>query len=937
MSGSVDRVGAPLDLGELARPMRLLEDAHLYLAARGADGGLGTRAFLTMLPSGSTVHRLDAPGVAFLLTSARVGTRAPALAEDALSPDAWDAWFTALLGSAIFRPAPVDAALIEPGQSLSTETPTTLAARSLLWVRAQDSVLSLLSAHPFQPDVAATCLPVAPEAGVMVSGAGAVTAIPSAVLLDAEREAAARHIGLLVGRWHAASVVEEANRRERSLARDDREFDRAVRVIHDTVRGVGSPPSADAAPADDAHAPARHLEQALRQIATIERIDPRGARRVPAFADWRDALAELSATARFRTRPVVLDGEWWREDGPALIAEERDTGQPRALLPGRGGYHWIDHAGARVRVMAREAERFDPDAVMLYPCLPDRVDGRALLGFACHGIGRDLGRLTLAVLIIALLGTVVPVASGVLVSVIVPDGEADALTHVVLGLVAVAIGTATFRFGSTMAQMRVITRVDWRLQAAVWDRILRLPATFFRDYAVGDLAERIRAIDDIRRTVSWVAVTGILGGVLSLANLLLMLVYDARLGLLALAYACVLGVLLFTIKVKRERLLRELIRDRGIVGGLVLQLLDGMRKLRVAAAEPRAFARWAHLFARQRTSASRDAVLVNIQQMLIEGLPILTMAAAFGIAALRHPPIELGSFAAFSAAFGQFTGAVFAFASALAVSTIVAPMARRLLPLLDQMPEAEEGHADPGVLTGRIALRHIGFRYREDGRWILRDIDLDIEPGSFVAIVGPSGSGKSTLLRLLLGFETPTRGSVFYDGTDLARLDPRQVRRQIGTVLQTSGLVPGTLLENIAGTARISRERVMEAVAMAGLAEDVAAMPMGLETLVSENAATLSGGQRQRVTIARALLHRPRILLFDEATSALDNRTQATVSDSLARLNATRVVIAHRLSTVRDADQIIVIEDGHIAERGRFDDLMARRGAFHRLASRQML
>ena len=932
MTVMADGADAPLDLAGLAQPMCLLEDAHLYLAARDGIGGLGTRRFLAILPTGSAVHPLSAQGVAFLLTSARIGTRAPLLTEDAQSADSSDAWFNALLRTAIFRPAPVDSPLIEPGQHLNPEAPTTLSARALLWVRAQDPVLSLLSEHPCHEIAATSCLPVAPNAGVLIAGGSAVTAIPAGALLDAERDAATRHIGLMAGRWLEDSVVEETKRRERSLARDDRDFDRAVRVIHDTIHAnEPARPSPNVGPGDDA------LALALEQVATAEGIALPPVRRDRAQGDWREQLADMSAMARFRTRSVTLDGVWWREDGPALIAEDRETGLPRALAAGRGGYGWIGPDGERIRVTADNAGRFMSDAVMLYPCLPNHVDMRGLMAFAWHGIGRDFRRLTLAVLAISLLGTVVPVASSVLVGVVVPDGQDDAVVHVVIGLVAVAIGTATFRFGSAMAQMRIITRVDWRLQAAVWDRVMRLPATFFRDYSVGDLAVRIRAIDDIRRTVSWVTVTGILGGVLSVANLLLMLAYDTRLGLLGLAYACVLGGLLFVIKVKRESLWRDLLRDRGIVSGLVLQLLDGIRKLRVAAAERRAFARWAVAFARQRTSGSRDAVLVNVQQMAIEGLPILTMAAAFATAALRDPPIDLGGFAAFSAAFGQFTGAVFAFASALAVATIVAPMSQRLQPVLATPPEAEETRADPGPLGGRIALRNVSFRYREDGRWILRDIELDIEPGSFVAIVGPSGSGKSTLLRLLLGFETPTRGSVFYDGQDLERLDLRQVRRQIGTVLQTSGLIPGTLLENIAGTARVSRTQVMDAVAMAGLAEDVAAMPMGLETLVSENAATLSGGQRQRVTIARALLRKPRILLFDEATSALDNRTQAVVSDSLMRLNATRLVIAHRLSTVRDADQIVVIEDGHVVERGRFDALMAQQGAFYRLARRQML
>jgi len=251
--------------------------------------------------------------------------------------------------------------------------------------------------------------------------------------------------------------------------------------------------------------------------------------------------------------------------------------------------------------------------------------------------------------------------------------------------------------------------------------------------------------------------------------------------------------------------------------------------------------------------------------------------------------------------------------------------------------EVERSRVDPGELLGSIAVRDLSFRYSEDGPWVVENVNFEIKPGESLAIVGPSGSGKSTVLRLLLGLETPTRGGVFYDGKDLERLDLRLVRRQIGTVLETSRLVPGSVYDNIAGSAPLPRERVMEAVRLAGLEADVAAMPMGLETLVMEGGAQLSGGQRQRLMIARALVRRPRLIFLDEATSALDNGTQAIVGHSIAAMNATRIVIAHRLSTVRDADRILVLDRGRIAEIGTYDELIERGGAFHRLAQRQLL
>jgi len=257
--------------------------------------------------------------------------------------------------------------------------------------------------------------------------------------------------------------------------------------------------------------------------------------------------------------------------------------------------------------------------------------------------------------------------------------------------------------------------------------------------------------------------------------------------------------------------------------------------------------------------------------------------------------------------------------------------------VLEAKLEVESSRVDPGRLEGRLTVRNLAFRYDDDGPWVLQDVEFEVRPGENFAIVGGSGSGKSTLLRLLLGFEAPVRGGVFYDGKDLERLDLRLVRRQIGTVLETSRLVPGSVYENIAGSAPLPRERVMEAARLAGLEADVTAMPMGLETLVMEGGAQLSGGQRQRLMIARALVRRPRLIFLDEATSALDNRTQAIVGQSIAAMNATRIVIAHRLSTVRDADRILVLDRGRIAEIGTYDELIERRGAFHRLAQRQLL
>jgi ABC-type bacteriocin/lantibiotic exporter with double-glycine peptidase domain len=309
----------------------------------------------------------------------------------------------------------------------------------------------------------------------------------------------------------------------------------------------------------------------------------------------------------------------------------------------------------------------------------------------------------------------------------------------------------------------------------------------------------------------------------------------------------------------------------------------------------------------------------------------------FAIAAGGDHLVGVAAFAAFNSAFAQFTGAILNLTNGLNLASTAVPLFARIRPIFEAPLEVDERRIDPGGLGGHIAVRNLSFRYSKDGPWTLEGVNFEVRPGENVAIVGVSGSGKSTLLRLLLGFETPERGGVYYDDKDLETLDLRLVRRQVGTVLETAGLVPGTIFENIAGSAPIAREQVMEAVRQAGLDADVAAMPLGLDTLVTEGGSQLSGGQRQRVMIARALVSRPRLIFFDQATSALDNRTQAIVGGSLATMNATRLIIAHRLSTIRDADRIIVLEDGRVAETGIYEELLAGKGAFYRLVQRQLL
>jgi ATP-binding cassette subfamily C protein len=299
-------------------------------------------------------------------------------------------------------------------------------------------------------------------------------------------------------------------------------------------------------------------------------------------------------------------------------------------------------------------------------------------------------------------------------------------------------------------------------------------------------------------------------------------------------------------------------------------------------------------------------------------------------------PFTTGEFLAFLAAFTQFLTATLLMSSSVVSVLNIVPLYERAQPIFHTLPEVSAAKSTPGDLRGDIEISHVTFRYKPNTPPILRDISVSVQTGRFVAFVGPSGSGKSTLFRLLLGFETPESGAIYYDGQDLAGLDIQEVRRQMGVVLQNGRLVNADIFTNIVGSAPLTMEDAWEAVRLAGMEPDIRQMPMGMHTVIGEGGGSLSGGQRQRLMIARAIVGKPRVILFDEATSALDNETQSCVSRSLEKLQATRIVIAHRLSTVMNADCIYVMDKGVVVQSGTFTELMAQGGLFHELAKRQL-
>ncbi|WP_170400863.1 NHLP bacteriocin export ABC transporter permease/ATPase subunit [Ruegeria arenilitoris] len=680
-----------------------------------------------------------------------------------------------------------------------------------------------------------------------------------------------------------------------------------------------------------------NIISAISAIGAIEGFHLPKSPNLPASDHVPDLLQHLAIVSGFRFRSVALDGAWWRQEGPPLLVRSKKTGRFAAAIWTKRQYHLRDpDSEDMVPFDQKHAESINQEGYQLYPGLPDQLTFRGMAKFALSNSFGGLRAIVLSAFLAMIVGLVVPIGTAVVVSTAIPDGRVHLLGEMAVLVAAGALGIFALNLTQSFLAIRLETLVNIRLQAAIWDRLLRLPLSFFRQYQTGDLVRRVMAVDEARRRLTNSVFGAVLTGAFSVVSFALMLIYDARLALFGGCFAAVSVAILTFLAMRQLRSQAEFRDIQGKVTGQSLGLLSGIEKLRIAAAEERAFLRWATVFSRQQRTIWHIGRVQVLQTTFLAVVGTLGILGAILVAGVRSQPISLSAFAAFNAAFGQFVASISSFGISIGTLAVIVPLARRAAPIIQSQTESARKASDPGRLSGEVTLKNVSFRYAADGPFVLKDINLKIEAGAYVALVGPSGAGKSTLLRLLLGFEEPASGSVFYDSQDLSSLDIRLVRRQIGTVLQSIGVTPGTIYENIAGARALSDDDVMEAARSAAFADDIESFPMGLNTFVSEGGGTLSGGQRQRLMIARALVGHPRILFFDEATSALDNRTQAQLKESIDKINASRLVIAHRLSTIRDADKIIVLEDGRIVETGDYESLMDAKGPFYSLAKRQL-
>lgn len=653
----------------------------------------------------------------------------------------------------------------------------------------------------------------------------------------------------------------------------------------------------------------------------------------------RAAVEQIAVRAGVPTRIVRLVGRWWRQDRGPLVGFRRQDGQALALLPVPGGYLLHDpDAGGVTRLDPGVAKTVRVDAVMLYRPLTRQVTGvGSLFRFGMAGGRPELMRFLGVALTVALLGLLVPVLTGTVLGTWVPAAQRQLVVGAAVVIIGSAFVTAALTVVQNTAVLRLEGKLDLSMQAAVWARLMSLPTSFFSRFAAAELGTVALGVNAARETlssVSTIAALGLLSGLVNLVVLYFFSVPLAAIATLMVGISAAVSVLRARRGVRRQR---DLYRSEQRLASRSYQFLSGLSTLRLAAAEGRAYAQWSRTLAenlRHGLSVRRAQAAVTVFN---SGFAVI---ATLGIFALVggpfHSRVSLAAFLAFFTAFNQVLGALVQFCSAGVAALAVVPVLEGLTPILTAEPELRDEMSSPGDLEGRIEVRSVSFRYG-DGPAVLDGVSFEVNPGEFVALVGSTGSGKSTVLRLLLGFEEPQSGSILFDGQDVRRLDVGALRRQCGVVLQNGALLAGDVATNIIAGSDHTVEDAWRSAELAGIGDDIRAMPMGMNMVIPEGGLTLSGGQRQRLMIARALISSPRILFFDEATSALDNQTQRIVTESTRRLNASRLVIAHRLSTIEHADRIVVLDHGVVAQVGTYAELVADPGGvFARLVRRQM-
>ena len=648
-----------------------------------------------------------------------------------------------------------------------------------------------------------------------------------------------------------------------------------------------------------------------------------------------DELEGILSRNGIFNRTVTLDEDWEKDVINPLIVKRKDNGEYAALIPKGTRYQFYDTVTEKnISVTAKNKNLFENTAQSCMKKLPDgRVSSWELVKYSFGSIERgDWISIILFALLATLVGALNPFISRFLVNTVITEGEVSLLGATMVFMISISITSILLKMLKSFVDSKIRLKAMNNVRIAATIKLYSLPASFFKEYSSGELAKRVNHISNacylILSIVFDSAITALfsfiyVGQVSAFAPCLL--VPSLIFTILGLVCTVSIGV----IQVKRTR---KVYADEAKENGLSYSMITGIQKIKSTGAEKRMFAKWSDIYSKVILLKYKP-ILLSVLNVAISAVGIIVI---YNLAAANH--VSAADYYAFDTAYGNVAAALSAFAGVGISLAKIQPSLEMAEPILNGISENQDGRQLRVDIEGAVEFQNVSFRYTPDQPYIIEDFSLSVRKGEYVGIVGKSGSGKSTLIRLLLGFEKPDKGIVMFDGEDMGNMDLSYLRRQLGTVMQHEKLFPGSIYSNIMiNSSEQSEAAAWKAAEMAGVDKDIREMPMGMFTSVSEGSGGLSGGQKQRILIARALASDPKLLVFDEATSALDNITQKTISDGLSALKCTRICVAHRLSTVRECDRILVMDRGRIVEEGSYEELIALNGVFADLVRNQRL
>ena len=679
-------------------------------------------------------------------------------------------------------------------------------------------------------------------------------------------------------------------------------------------------------------------EDAIGEILKCFHIKPRA---VPEnMTDINEALEYLLRPHGIMRRNVALEKGWYKDASGPMLGTLKEDGSVIALIPtGMTGYSFFNgKTGECIKLGSKTEKLIDNEAIVFYKPFPTKKIGVSeLLKFAAGNITlADIVMIVLAMTAVTLIGLISPKLNKMLFSDVLFSGAVGGLIAISVFMICVTVSTMILGTVKEMLLSRLRIRIGVSLEAATMMRILALPANFFKKYSSGELAARSQYINVLMEQILNTVLTIVITALFSFAYIFQIISFTPALAVPALSVVIFTLIVTVFSMVWQSRISKRQMEYDSKENGMSYALISGIQKIKLSGAEKRSFARWSGAYIKSARLLYDPPLFIKVNAVFASAIALIGTIVIYYTAVKNG--ISVSEYYAFNTAFGMVSGAFTQLAAVALIAAQTKPVLDMLKPILETEPEINEEKQVVEKLRGGIELNNITFSYRDDMPNVLDSVSLKIRPGQYVAIVGKTGCGKSTLMRILLGLEKPRRGAVYYDGKDMERIDLKSLRRNIGTVIQDGKLFMGDIYSNIVITdPRLTLDEAWEAAEMAGLADDIRSMPMGMFTLISEGQGGVSGGQRQRLLIARAIAPKPKILMFDEATSALDNITQKIVSDSLEKLKCTRIVIAHRLSTIKQCDRIIVLDGGHIIEDGSYDELIAGNGAFAELVERQRI